>query len=456
MEPNFQKDAQNNTIKISEFSASLFNTEGQDKLNSTSQNNNCCNSIQISEGPKITNNISTNLPCPKRTQTINLNNIKNINNKNQIINFNNRNSRYKELVKKIALQLKTRTKTPTQGFFHFAFLKGEYSYIIIKKISKQIINHQIEFNNNIFRIYIKKYYKYKELIKRIAHLLKLGANKRKQIINNIKNEKTILIQNNLKTNIINNGSLSNGNKEKESNLNLDNKNNIKNNIDNKNKNSIKPKINDKSKDKKKEYKNENKEKRSIIKSGDIDKKVKIKSEKSSHIHNNIFNQQKTKTQANKSNNIFMNNHNFIKNSYNRNYISDKRINPINPFIASKEKILNLKKHNNFSKNRNKTNNNIPNNNNQNSKIINVNIKSNHNINNNEIIKIENNIRIRDAKEEVSNNRKDKQFPAPIFSETPFDSKFAELKKDIEIEDNFQKISPINNDSNKHNKCYSKL
>jgi hypothetical protein len=339
MESNFIKETQNNKIKTSELTSTLLiSTEDQNKINNISQNNNLSNNIQVNEAPKNITNISTNISFPiNKTQYINLNSIKNINNKTQIINLKSENKRYKELVKKIALQLKTRTKTPTEGFFHFALLKGEYSFIIIKKISKQIINHQIEFNNNIFRIYIQKYYKYKELIKRIAHLLKLSMNQRKQIISNIKKEKTSIIQNNIKINVINDGNLNNGNKEIELNLNLDNNiNNLTNNID---QNNIKTKNKDISKGIINEY-NNNKEKKTIIRSGDMNKKAKINN---GNAHTNIFNQQKNKTQTNKSNKLFINNKNLNNNHYNRNYISDKRINPINPFIASKEKILNHKK-----------------------------------------------------------------------------------------------------------------
>jgi len=431
MEPNFIKNSQNNKIKTSEFPfASLINIEDQNIINNISQNNNLSNNIQINEDPKNITNISTNVLFPKnKIQYINLNTIENINSKTQTINLKRGNRRYKELVKKIALQLKARTKTPTEGFFHFALLKGEYPFIIIKKISKQIINHQIEFNNNIFRIYIKKYYKYRELIKRIAHLLTLSMNKRKQIINNIQNEKTI-IQNNLKTNAINNG-----NQEIELNLNLDNNiNNLANNVG---QNNTKTNNNDINKGKIKEI-NDNKEKRTIIKSGDMNNKAKIDNGHT-HTHTSIFNQQKTKTQINKSNKLFFNNHNFNNKHYNKNYISDKRINPINPFIASKEKILNHNKNNFFSKNRNKTFSNIPNSNNQNSKTINFNKNNHHN-------NIKNNDSKEDAKKEV-NNRKKNTFPTPIFSEIPSDSKFAELSKDIAIEDNFQKLSSINNINN---------
>ena len=93
--------------------------------------------------------------------------------KEEIKNIGNSSSNeYKLLIKKISSQLKKRIRTPTQGYFYFAFQKGNYPLMIIRKLENQIINHSIEFNNDIFRIYTEKYNKYKELIKRIAFLLK--------------------------------------------------------------------------------------------------------------------------------------------------------------------------------------------------------------------------------------------------------------------------------------------
>ena len=79
---------------------------------------------------------------------------------------------YKLLIKRIASQLKRRVHPPTQGFFYFAFQKGEYPINIIRKIKVQIINHSIQLNNNIFSLYNQKYIKYREIIKRMASLLK--------------------------------------------------------------------------------------------------------------------------------------------------------------------------------------------------------------------------------------------------------------------------------------------
>ena len=102
-----------------------------------------------------------------------------ISSKNNLKNDENYQNKYKLLIKRIAMQLKKKVREPTQGFFHFALQKGDYPLMIIRKIETQIINHNIEFSNDIFRIYTQKYKKYRELIKRIAHLLKISMkNKR--------------------------------------------------------------------------------------------------------------------------------------------------------------------------------------------------------------------------------------------------------------------------------------
>ena len=83
-----------------------------------------------------------------------------------------KNDNYKLIVNKIASQLNTQIRPPSQGFFFFAFQKGEYPLLIIKKIEKEIINHTIDLDNNIFAKFYEKYLKYMELVKKIAFLLK--------------------------------------------------------------------------------------------------------------------------------------------------------------------------------------------------------------------------------------------------------------------------------------------
>ena len=104
---------------------------------------------------------------------------------------------YKIIVKRIASQLNAQIRPPAQGFFYFAMLKGDYPLMIIKKIEKDIINHKIDLDNDIFRIYSEKYMRYIELVKKIAHLLKVNLknkmfweNEKYNKINTKKNEIT--------------------------------------------------------------------------------------------------------------------------------------------------------------------------------------------------------------------------------------------------------------------------
>ena len=108
--------------------------------------------------------------------------------------------RYKLLIKKISSGLKKRVNTPTKGYFYFAFQKGDFSLLIIKKIKSQIIAHTIELSSHIFSNYVEKYNKYIELVKRIAFLLKKGNNSSKCAKNNspskinLKNNKNMYIE----------------------------------------------------------------------------------------------------------------------------------------------------------------------------------------------------------------------------------------------------------------------
>ena len=208
---------------------------------------------------------------------------------------NQKNNGYKLLIKKIASQLKKPIKTPTQGFFNFALQKGEYSLIIIRRISTQMRNHQIEFNNEVFRIYTQKYKKYRELIKRIAHLLKISMKNQKYFENFIHGQNT------------NSQNISNNIEQTTTIKNINNNNNI----------NIKQNYN---------------EKQSSIKS----EQMKINN------NNNVFNQKKIKTQSIAQTNI--NKTRFSYKNNNSQHLglktneSHKRINPTNPFFASKEKL----------------------------------------------------------------------------------------------------------------------
>ena len=108
--------------------------------------------------------------------------------------------RYKLLIKKISSGLKKRVNTPTKGYFYFAFQKGDFPLLIIKKIKSQIIAHTIELSSHIFSNYVEKYNKYIELVKRIAFLLKKGTNSSKYAKNNspfkinLKNNKNMCVE----------------------------------------------------------------------------------------------------------------------------------------------------------------------------------------------------------------------------------------------------------------------
>jgi len=360
-------------IHFSDKRANLQNQKNKfiDKLNkkiSFNNNNNNNEFINRDDTADINDNI----------QATNLNKNNYINNKKN--NFTEVNSKkYEELIKKIASQLKVKARIPTKGFFHFAFLKGEYPLIIIKKLSNDMICHKIDFNDDFFKLYTEKYYKYRELIQRLAHLLKLSKKKPGQILKNADHEQCNYIQ------IIRN----NNNKLVETNINLNkiNSMNIKDEIFN---NKIISNINY---DIKNEKVNNN-----------INNNIE-KVNKPNNCISDMSNQKKAKTKTNKINsNTYYNN--FHSNRFNTNNFSDKKINPINPFIVYKDKKL----FNSINSKRK----------------ISYNISSINNIN-------------KSKKDTKNKDNMTKLFPTPIFSEIPIDSKFAELSNDNEIEDDFPNI-----------------
>ena len=119
---------------------------------------------------KIDINFSFNRPIIESTLN------QNIQNRNVNINIDEdkrkKEQNYKLLIKKIAMQLKNKIRPPTHGFFYFAFQKGQYPLFIIKKFEDKIINHSIQLNSDIFNVYFEKYLKYRQLVKKIALLLK--------------------------------------------------------------------------------------------------------------------------------------------------------------------------------------------------------------------------------------------------------------------------------------------
>ena len=294
----------------------------------------------------------------KSESNSNINKIKSeliISSNNNLRNDENYQNKYKLLIKRIAMQLKKKVREPTQGFFHFALQKGDYPLLVIRKIETQIINHNIEFSNDIFRIYIQKYKKYRELIKRIAHLLKKSMKNSRFWENNRYVNST---QNNIQITQINQNNDSKTESiqvkisKKGSNLNTGvNRNSNNNSLDGNGNGDINTKINNNS---------------NIISDISISKKTNIQKNKkamnntmqndkrknsidnahNSNSVNNIFNQKKIKSHSNKPNNFknSLNYHSNLSQTQNSNNASHKMGNFINPFKITKEqKKLNFSK-----------------------------------------------------------------------------------------------------------------
>ena len=234
---------------------------------------------------------------------------------------------YKLLIKRIASQLKKKVHPPTQGFFYFAFQKGEYPINIIRKIKVQIINHSIHLNNNIFSLYNQKYIKYRELIKRMASLLK-------RTMKNIKfweNQK--YSNNNTQINVQNSNNIIN---VKISENNLNNKNNPKEapNINN-NTNKI---PNNKSKNVDKNIYRKN---NAQNKNNNNQKNIKINSNGS---HNNFKTLIKSNTNSHNNHEKSNPKTNTMKiNSYHLNINNNNKMNQkIKPFLSNKDNKMIIK------------------------------------------------------------------------------------------------------------------
>ena len=89
-----------------------------------------------------------------------------------ITGFDNRKDRYKLLVKKIARQLKRKTKPPTKGYFYVSIIRTDKYFNRVKKIARKMKNFVNPPTHGFFYAYIEKEKQYKLLIKRIAFLLK--------------------------------------------------------------------------------------------------------------------------------------------------------------------------------------------------------------------------------------------------------------------------------------------
>ena len=293
---------------------------------------------------------------------------------------------YKLLIKRIASQLKKRVHTPTQGYFYLAFQKGEYPLMIIRKIQTKMINHEIEFNNNIFKIYIQKYAKYKELIKRIAFLLKKSLKNPRfwenqkylaqtsQIKslneNENKNIQVKIAQNTFINNIdlnVNNSNIHNSIQSANISVINNNKNVISKKTNAHNKKNINSKNN---------------------RTNSNDTKNIFKSQKTQNTNLNLNNPKKSKPQTNKINYLKNNTNNINKISNNKNNIGSNKTNTyINSFVSVKDR-----KNKNLSKSNDKINKNqILNKSKQNKNKNNINQNSNNTSSNNINTKIETNI-----------------------------------------------------------------
>ena len=224
---------------------------------------------------------------------------------------------YKLLIKRIASQLKNKIRPPTQGFFYFALQKGDYPLMIIKKLEGNIINHSIELNSDIFKEYTIKYLRYRELVKKIAFLLKKNMqNKMFWENERFKNESIqvkVINKNTLDNANINNANANdkmNSHDHNANNANKKNNNtNIKSNLQNK-----------------KQINGKNSQINQNINNNNNQRKVK------SHI---------TKTNINNNNKNSLSNPTAIKN----NFGSHRLNNVVNPFNAIKTQNQNHKKGN---------------------------------------------------------------------------------------------------------------
>jgi len=152
-------------------------------------------------------------------------------NVNVILTKENKEESYKLLIKRIAKQLKNKIRQPTHGFFYFAFQKGSYPLMVIKKLEANILNHSIELNSDIFQVYTQKYFRYKELVKKIALLLKRHLSNKMFWENERYKKESIQVKVTNKNVIAKNANIKNNSLgHNTNNVNVANKKNINNNI----------------------------------------------------------------------------------------------------------------------------------------------------------------------------------------------------------------------------------
>ncbi len=106
----------------------------------------------------------------------NVNNNENINNNCNNIDYIDEKLKYKLLIKRIALQLKRKTRPSTRGYFYVSIIKTDKYINRIKKIAKNMKNQKFPPTHGFFYSFIKKENEYKNLIKKIASQLKKRIN----------------------------------------------------------------------------------------------------------------------------------------------------------------------------------------------------------------------------------------------------------------------------------------
>ena len=177
---------------------------------------------------KVDNLLSFNKPISDgsfQNRTLNINIVDSSVNQEKIKNEES----YKLLIKRLTSQLKNKIRPPTHGFFFFALLKGTYPLMIIKKLEGNILNHSIELNSDIFQEYTQKYFRYKELVKKIALLLKRNLKNRMFWENERYQKESIQVKVTNKNNSSNNANTKNISYDQNTNkTNIANKKNLNN------------------------------------------------------------------------------------------------------------------------------------------------------------------------------------------------------------------------------------
>ena len=188
-----------NETASNELNSKLLNNEinfGQKKLDDNSKKNKSQfgrNSINVP--PKEINKFFHQMNCsvfkiklfksyikPKRNTILNENNFMDIKNEiktenkseiNTTINdFNDKKYKYKLLIKRIANQLKRRSKPVTKGYFYVNIIRTDKYMRKIKKIAKKMKISVFPPTHGFFYNFIQKEKQYKILVKKIASQLK--------------------------------------------------------------------------------------------------------------------------------------------------------------------------------------------------------------------------------------------------------------------------------------------